>query len=146
MHKKGILFLCFFAWFLGSCESEPPKKSTGSGGTGGSLDPVEPEEESSDGPSYINIRKVKVEVTSFEIKSTEVSDVYSVPVIEVNSEKADFVKILRCGASYQFKTQSGRDIRNLRMSPAVMGQLEWAWTKALNDRESCTLAHGTLTS
>ena len=129
---------------MGSCDDKAPQKKPGRSDLAdidGNEKREEEIEEEESGPSYINIREVKVEVTSFEVKSTEVSDIYSVPVIAMNSEKADFVKILRCGASYQFKTQSGKDIRNLRMSPASMGELEWAWTKALNDRESCTLAH-----
>jgi hypothetical protein len=64
-------------------------------------------------------------------------DKISVPTLSFTFQQADYVQILRCAASFKFKTQDGTLVENVLHIPSNQADLKWAWTLAWNQKDAC---------
>lgn len=64
---------------------------------------------------------------------------FQVPSLEIQYDKADFVQVMRCAASYKMQSLTGEDIRHLAGRPGQQSALEWAWAQAFNDNRQCKM-------
>lgn len=64
------------------------------------------------------------------------------PTIELELEDADYVKVLRCAASYKMTTVTGALIENITYKSSNLPNRlrnQWAWDSAIRDNRFCTI-------
>lgn len=91
-------------------------------------------------PLYFDPSRAAVSIQK-EVKQTPtiLFDGIVVPTISLSLQQADYVQILRCSASFEFKTQGGKLVENVSQSPSNQGELKWAWITAWNQKDSCEI-------
>ncbi len=61
------------------------------------------------------------------------------PTLTINKVTADFIRLLRCPASYEFQTLSGKKIRGANMSSLTIVERKYAWSDATGDNRKCKI-------
>lgn len=91
-------------------------------------------------PMYLDPSRAAV-VVQKEVKQAPsvLFDGVTVPTISLAFQKADYVQILRCSASFKFKTQDGKLVENVSQTASNQSELKWAWTMAWNQKDSCEI-------
>ena len=91
-------------------------------------------------PMYLDPSRAAV-VVQKEVKKAPsvIFDGITVPTISLAFQKADYVQILRCSASFEFKTQDGKLVENVSQTASNQSELKWAWIMAWNQKNSCEI-------
>lgn len=91
-------------------------------------------------PMYLDPSRAAV-VVQKEVKQgpSVLFDGITVPTISLAFQKADYVQILRCSASFEFKTQDGKLVENVSQTESNQSELKWAWIMAWNQKNACEI-------
>ena len=149
------LTLCVISVWLGACDpqssnnSSTQQRNSQNTGTGSDLGAGKQEAQSTDPATEASAAgtSAKIYLSPFEAKAVVERDVslgnaeiienFKVPRLNITFDKADFVQVLRCAASYKIPTSTGEDLRHLAGRPGQQSAMEWAWAYALEDRRQC---------
>ncbi|NRA46004.1 MAG: hypothetical protein HRU09_13715 [Oligoflexales bacterium] len=147
-----FLTACFMSFSCntqsGNSSNSSQQRSSGDTSKGNGLSTGDGEEGSgTDEASSGSDANTKIYLSPFEAKAlverdvslgeAEIIEDFKVPRLKITFDKADFVKVLRCAASYKMQTSTGEDIRHLAGRPGQQSAMEWAWAFALEDRRKC---------
>lgn len=70
------------------------------------------------------------------------------PQLTINLNNADFVKIIRCSASYEFRTQTGEKIKEdySDFTDSDIDKYKYAWSEAISDNRKCKIVSDYVTT
>ena len=134
-----ILFsFCLFLGMFGMSHCTPNKDNTESDLPPSIAAALINTDTDTQGPLYLNPAEAAITIQKdVQQAPSLLFDGLKVPTLSINFQNADYVQILRCAASFQFKTQDGTLVENTLINPSNQNTLQWAWTLAWNQHNAC---------